>query len=98
MSGWASGTAPLANVVQPIAGPVTPAPVAPAPPKPLFDASDLEWISRYRRELNDPDPAVAANARYQLDMFAKRTQDDPTRRPAKMTAEQCRAAAAAAAW
>ena len=57
----------------------------------LFDADDMVWISRYRRDLSDPNPQIRADAKWHLERFAARAEQDPTRHPT-LTAEQRRAA------
>lgn len=47
-------------------------------PRPIFDDSDMRWIQRFRSQLLDADPAVVANASWQLGQFARRAQMDPT--------------------
>ena len=65
-------------------------------PKPLFDDNDMVWINRYRRDLSDPNPQVRADARWNLERFAQRAEQDPTRRvAARLTAEEAKAMAAA---
>lgn len=48
----------------------------PAAPKPRFSDSDMVWINRYRREALDPDREVAANARWQLEQFERRANEN----------------------
>jgi excisionase family DNA binding protein len=65
-------------------------------PKQLFSDGDMVWIARYRRDLSDPHPAVRAEAKHQLSMFAQAAEQDATRRvAARMTEEECKATAAA---
>lgn len=72
-------------------------PSAPASaPKPIFDESDMVWINRYRRDLNDPNPQIRADAKWHLERFAQRAEQDPTRRvAARLTAEEAKEMAAA---
>jgi len=95
---------PTTNSAPPpvVCQPATPAPpaaesIAVQPrPKKLFSDSDMVWIERYRRDLNDPNPAVRAEAKHQLRMFAQAAEQDATRRvAARMTEEECRATATA---
>jgi excisionase family DNA binding protein len=75
-----------------------PPPTPPPQPRsePLFDADDMVWINRYRRDLNDPHPQVRADAKWHLEHFAARAERDPTRRvAARMTEEEAKATAAA---
>lgn len=65
-------------------------------PKSLFSDGDMIWIARYRRDLNDPNPAVRTEAQHQLRMFAQAAEQDATRRVvARMTEAEAKATAAA---
>lgn len=71
--------------------------VAPKPsqPAPLFSHADQAWINRYRCDLTSSDPEVRRQAKWHLDRFAARAEHDSTRRVlAKMSVEECQAAAA----
>ena len=65
-------------------------------PKPLFDDNDMVWINRYRRDLTDANPQVRADAKWHLERFAQRSEQDATRRvAARLTVEEAKAMAAA---
>ena len=65
-------------------------------PQPIFDENDMLWINRYRADLSDPNPRVRANAKWHLERFAHRAEQDPTQRvAARLTAEEANTMAAA---
>jgi len=39
-----------------------------------FDADDMVWVRRYRRDLSDPDPQIRADAKGHLEQFARRAE------------------------
>lgn len=93
-----TSSAPPPIVSQPVipAPPATESVTAQPRPKSLFSDGDMIWIERYRRDLNDPNPAVRAEAKHQLRMFAQAAEQDATRRVAvRMTEEEAKATAAA---
>ena len=68
--------------VQRAVPPVAQVVVQPLPTTSPFDDNDMAWITAYRRQLADPNPAVRSNAKFHLERFAARAADDPTRGPA----------------
>ena len=91
-----TSSAPPSVVLQPaIPAPPAADSVAVQPrPKSLFSDGDMIWIEKYRRDLNDPNPAVRAEAKHQLSMFAQAAEQDATRRvAARMTEEEAKATA-----
>jgi excisionase family DNA binding protein len=74
-------------------------PQPPADPDDGYDADDLVWVQRYRRDLADVDPQVRADAAWHLERIAaraKRIQQERTQKAIRnLSPAECREMAAA---